>query len=89
MTYTRSSSIQWVGARFDRKAFAMFLVKAWYFRDQSRLVKKNNFTIIENDNLLEKYPWGTYAMILRFRSPSKMEGKQHPTDLYWIPLAFW
>ncbi|KAF3452081.1 hypothetical protein FNV43_RR08177 [Rhamnella rubrinervis] len=35
--------------------------------DRSRLVKKNNFTIIENDNLLEKYPWGTYAMILRFQ----------------------
>ncbi|KAF3440581.1 hypothetical protein FNV43_RR18865 [Rhamnella rubrinervis] len=47
--------------------------------DRSRLVKKNNFTIIENDNLLEKYPWGTYAMILRF-PVSVEDGRKHKTS---------
>ncbi|KAF3455894.1 hypothetical protein FNV43_RR00536 [Rhamnella rubrinervis] len=50
--------------------------------DRSRLVKKNNFTIIENDNLLEKYPWGNLCYDLTISSlRSKMEtGKRgHPT----------
>ncbi|KAF3441480.1 hypothetical protein FNV43_RR15394 [Rhamnella rubrinervis] len=59
--------------------------------DRSRLVKKNNFTIIENDNLLEKYPWGNLCYDLTISSlRSKMEAGKHKTSysLYGFPLAF-
>ncbi|KAF3447347.1 hypothetical protein FNV43_RR12533 [Rhamnella rubrinervis] len=56
--------------------------------DRSRLVKKNNFTIIENDNLLEKYPWGTYAMILRFQVSVEDGGNTRHPIFTGFPLAF-
>ncbi|KAF3441117.1 hypothetical protein FNV43_RR15028 [Rhamnella rubrinervis] len=92
-----------VGARFDRKAFAMFtrlncgkFPKETEMRNLSyslwtKLVKKNNFTIIENDNLLEKYPWGNLCYDLTiFNLRSKMEAGKHKTSysLYGFPFAF-
>ncbi|KAF3432605.1 hypothetical protein FNV43_RR27345 [Rhamnella rubrinervis] len=84
-----------VGARFDRKAFAMFTglncEVVFLPTDQSRLAKKNNFTIIENDNLRDKYPWRNLCYDLTISSlRSKMKaGKYRGSySLYGFPLAF-
>ncbi|KAF3439360.1 hypothetical protein FNV43_RR17637 [Rhamnella rubrinervis] len=68
-----------------------FLETVLLLADRSRLVKKNNFTIIENDNLLEKYPWGNLCYDLTISSfQSKMEAGKHKTSysLYRFPLVF-
>ncbi|KAF3441118.1 hypothetical protein FNV43_RR15029 [Rhamnella rubrinervis] len=56
-----------------------------------KIDEKNNFTIIENDNLLEKYPWGNLCFdITIFSLRSKMQAGKHKTaySLYGFPLAF-
>ncbi|KAF3455400.1 hypothetical protein FNV43_RR00024 [Rhamnella rubrinervis] len=66
-------------------------MKTVQFSDRSRLVKKNNFKIIENDNLLKKHPWGNLCYDLTISSlRSKMKAGKYSTSysLYGFPLAF-
>ncbi|KAF3440698.1 hypothetical protein FNV43_RR18984 [Rhamnella rubrinervis] len=49
----------------------------------------NEFVGVEDIEFKEVPTWGTYAMILPFQSPSKMEGKHKTSyDLYGFLLHF-
>ncbi|KAF3440772.1 hypothetical protein FNV43_RR19058 [Rhamnella rubrinervis] len=61
-----------------------FLEIVLLLADRLKLVKKNNFTIIENDNLLEKYPWGNLCYDLTI---SSLQSKMKMWGFHVIPMV--
>ncbi|KAF3444969.1 hypothetical protein FNV43_RR14662 [Rhamnella rubrinervis] len=89
------------GARFDRKCFAMItglncgkFPTVLLSGDKKRLVRNENFNIIQNDNLCSKYPWGNLsydATISSLRSRIKLgwEVTNYSVSGFFLTFQIW